>query len=147
MNPIRSIRSIRSARARPGAALFVVTFAIFVDLMVYGLMVPVLPGRASGLGASQGDIGLLLGVYGLAVVLATPAFGVLVDRFGSRRPMVLGLLGLAAATLLFAYAPGLGWLFAARALQGVSAAASWVAGLALLANVFPAEERGPGPWG
>ncbi|MGH3145254.1 MAG: MFS transporter [Rubrobacter sp.] len=133
---------MRSIRGKPNAALLVVTFAIFVDLMVYGLMVPVLPLYASELGASRSATGLLLGAYGLAVVVATPLFGVLADRFGSKRPMVLGLLGLAAATLLFAYAPGLGWLFVARILQGVSAAASWVAGLALLASVFPADQRG-----
>lgn len=133
---------MNSIRGKPATALFVVSFAVFVDLMVYGLMIPVLPGYATGLGASQGTLGLLLGTFGLAVVAATPLFRVLSDRYGSKWPMVGGLLGLAASTLLFAYAPGLGWLFLARTLQGVSSAASWVAGLALLARVYPAAERG-----
>ena len=115
---------------------------MFVDLVVYGLMIPVLPGYASGLGASRSTLGLLVGTFGIAVVAATPLFGVLSDRYGSRWPMVGGLLGLATSTLLFAYAPGLGWLFVARAFQGVSSAASWVAELALLARVYPAAERG-----
>ena len=42
-----------SIRGKPAAALFVVSLAVFVDLLVYGMMVPVLPGYASGLGASQ----------------------------------------------------------------------------------------------
>jgi multidrug resistance protein len=131
-----------SIRGKPAAALFVVSLAVFVDLLVYGMMVPVLPGYASGLGASQSTLGLLLGAFGVAVVAATPLFGVLSDRYGSKWPMVGGLVGLAASTLLFAYAPGLGWLFVARTLQGASSAASWVAGLALLARVYPAAERG-----
>jgi MFS family permease len=90
---------------------------VFVDLVVYGLMIPVLPGYASGLGASRSTLGLLVGTFGIAVVAATPLFGVLSDRYGSRWPMVGGLLGLATSTLLFAYAPGLGWLFVARAFQ------------------------------
>ena len=133
------MNSIRGGRS---TALFVVSFAVFVDLMVYGLMIPVLPGYASDVGASRGTLGLLLGTFGIAVVATTPLFGLLSDRFGSKWPMVGGLLGLAASTLLFAYAPGLEWLFVARALQGVSSAASWVAGLALLARVYPASERG-----
>jgi MFS family permease len=56
--------------------------------------------------------------------------------------LLAGLVGLAASTLLFAYAPGFPFLVAARALQGASAAVSWTAGLALLAASFPAERRG-----
>ena len=114
---------MNSIRGKPATALFVVSFAVFVDLMVYGLMIPVLPGYATGLGASRGTLGLLVGSFGIAVVVATPLFGVLTDRYGNRWPMVGGLLAFTASTLLFAYAPGLAWLFAAQALQGVSSAA------------------------
>jgi DHA1 family solute carrier family 18 vesicular amine transporter 1/2 len=133
---------MNTIRGKPATALFVVSFAMFVDVLVYGLMIPVLPGYASDFGASQGTLGLLVGTFGIAVVAATPLFGMLSDRYGSKWPMVGGLMGLAASTLLFAYAPGLGWLFVGRAFQGVSSAASWVAGLALLARVYPAAERG-----
>jgi MFS family permease len=65
-----------------------------------------------------------------------------VDRQGSRPPLLIGLIGLAASTLFFAYAPSFPLLVIARVLQGVSAAVTWTAGLALLAAVFVKENRG-----
>ena len=75
---------MKPLRGKPATALFVVSFAVFADLMVYGLMIPVLPTYASDLGASRGTLGLLVGTFGIAVVAATPLFGVLTDRYGSR---------------------------------------------------------------
>ena len=63
-------------------ALFVVAFAIFTDMLVYGLVVPVLPSYAQSLGASQTAIGLLFGSYAIALFLCTPIFGVVSDRVG-----------------------------------------------------------------
>jgi MFS transporter, DHA1 family, solute carrier family 18 (vesicular amine transporter), member 1/2 len=71
-----------------------------------------------------------------------------VDRSGPRAPLLAGLVALAAATLLFAAvidvpgALGLAVLSLARAAQGVAAAASWSAGLALIASTHPPERRG-----
>jgi MFS family permease len=55
---------------------------------------------------------------------------------------LIGLIGLAVSTIFFAYAPSFPLLVLARALQGASAAATWTAGLALLAAVYPRERRG-----
>ncbi|KWX82648.1 permease [Paenibacillus riograndensis] len=124
------------------AALFVVGIAIFLDMLIYGLVVPILPKYASALGASQTEIGLLFGSYAIALFIATPIFGALSDRIGRRGPMLWGLLGLAAATLLFAFAEEYWMLIAARALQGLAAAITWTSGLAILADLYPSEERG-----
>ena len=123
-------------------ALFVVSFATFTDMLVYGLVVPVLPRYAVSLGASQTAIGLWFGSYATALFLFTPIFGIVSDRVGRRGPMLGGLLGLAGATLLYAFANSYTVLVLARVLQGISAAATWTAGLALLADLFPAEARG-----
>lgn len=56
--------------------------------------------------------------------------------------MLIGLLGLGATTLLFAFAKAYWLLVLARALQGVAGAATWLPGLALLADHFGPEERG-----
>ncbi|KWX74763.1 MFS transporter [Paenibacillus jilunlii] len=124
------------------AALLVVGIAIFLDMLIYGLVVPILPKYASALGASQTEIGLLFGSYAIALFIATPIFGALSDRIGRRGPMLWGLLGLAAATLLFAFAEEYWMLIAARALQGLAAAITWTSGLAILADLYPSEERG-----
>lgn len=124
------------------AALWVVAVAVFTDMLIYGIIVPILPSYAKTLGATQTEIGFLFGSYAITLLLATPILGVVSDNIGRRLPMILGLFGLAAATMLFGFANSFWLLILARMLQGISAAATWTAGLALLADVFPLQERG-----
>jgi multidrug resistance protein len=121
--------------------LLVVAIAIFTDMLVYSIVVPILPQYAAELGASQQVIGLMFASYALAFLAATPVIGMISDRFGRKKPMIIGLAGLLASTLLFAFANDITILVIARALQGISAAATWTAGLALLADLFPASYR------
>jgi MFS transporter, DHA1 family, solute carrier family 18 (vesicular amine transporter), member 1/2 len=133
---------LRALRGSPPAALAVVTLAIFTDMLLYGLIVPILPGYAASMGVSELAIGVLFGSYSLALLVATPFFGALTDRVGRRGPMLGGVIGIGAATLLFAVAATYPALVGARLLQGVAAAATWIAGLALVADLFPAQSRG-----
>jgi multidrug resistance protein len=108
---------------------------MLVDMLVYSIVVPVLPLYAKELGASTAAIGLLFAVYAVGLVLATPVLGMLSDRVGRRRPMLVGSVGLVAATILFATADTYPLLVTARFVQGVAAAAVWTAGVALVAEV------------
>jgi DHA1 family solute carrier family 18 vesicular amine transporter 1/2 len=136
-----------SSPTRPGAAAAVVTLALAVDMFLYGSLVPLLPALPAVAG-SAGAAGLLFAVYAVAMLVATPLVGRWVDHSGPRAPLLAGLLALAAATALFAAAidvpggTGLAILLVARAAQGVAAAASWAAGLALIASTHPPERRG-----
>ena len=123
-------------------ALFVVALAIFTDMFIHGMIVPILPIYAGSLGISQTALGFLFGSYALALLITTPIFGMISDKLGRRGPMLWGILGLAAATLLFAFANTFWFLLLARILQGCAAAITWTAGLALLADFYPSEERG-----
>jgi len=89
------------------------------------------------------EIGLLYGSYAMGLLVATPVFGLLSDRIGRKWPMLVGLAGLGAATVLLAFVTWLPVMLIARALQGISAASTWVAGLALIADYYPATELGP----
>jgi multidrug resistance protein len=124
------------------AALVVVALALFTDALLYYLLVPLLPAYARAYGLSQMGIGVLFGSYSVSLLLATYPLGRLADRVGRRTPMVWGLAGLFASTLLFAFAHSYPLLILARILQGLSAAATWTAGMALLADHFPPESRG-----
>jgi MFS family permease len=132
---------------RPRAAVAVVTLALAVDMFLYGSLVPLLPVLPAVAG-SAGAAGLLFAAYAVAMLVAIPVVGRWVDRSGPRAPLLAGLLALAAATALFAAVIdvpgglGLGVLLLARAAQGVAAAASWSAGLALIASTYPPERRG-----
>jgi len=133
-------RPVRDAK-RETSALVVVSLALLADMMLYGIAVPVLPALAREYGVSSASLGFLFGVYAVAMIALMPVVGLWTDRAGPRKPLLVGLVGLASSTLLFAFAPGYGFLIAARALQGASAAVSWTAGLALLAASFPVERR------
>ena len=124
------------------AALMVVALALFTDALLYYLLVPLLPAYARQYGLSQMGVGVLFGSYSVSLLLGTYPLGLLADRVGRRAPMVWGLVGLFATTLLFAFAHSYPLLILARVLQGLSAAATWTAGLALLADHFPDQARG-----
>jgi predicted MFS family arabinose efflux permease len=120
----------------------VVATTLFLDMLGYGLVVPVIPVGSARLGAGAAPIGLMFASYGLALFLMTPVLGAIAGRMRRRTLLVLGLAGLAASTTLFGLATTLATLVAARILQGAAAAASWVAGLALLAEGIAPERRG-----
>ena len=122
----------RSARLK---VLGVVTYALFMDYLIYGLIVPLMPYSPAG-AISEQNISLLYGCYAVGVLAATPVFGLLGERIGYRKTMVLGALLSAVAVLLFLLAPGLAWLLLARCCQGAAAAATWTIGLALIAEHY-----------
>jgi EmrB/QacA subfamily drug resistance transporter len=74
--------------------------------------------------------------------------GSLGDLYGERRVFALGVIGFGVASLLCALAPSIGFLIAARALQGVASALLTPASLAVIVNTFPESERGKaiGSW-
>ncbi|SDN10775.1 MFS transporter [Allokutzneria albata] len=124
---------------KKSTAATVASVAIATDMFAYGVAIPVLPRIA---GTSPAQIGVLFAVYAATMLIATPLVGRVVDRHGTRKPMLVGLFGLAAATLLFAFAQSFTGMLVARALQGVAAAVSWTAGLALIAATHEPEVRG-----
>src|SRR5262245_6655063 len=131
--------SLRSSRL---TAVALVTLATFTDIVAYSVAIPVLPDFIRRLGASPTTIGLLFGSFGVTLLAVSMPMGAVSDRLGRRGPMIGGLVALAAATVLFAFATSLPWLFAARLVQGAADAITWVVGFALIADLFPVEERG-----
>lgn len=122
-----NVPTITQRESLTGLALPLV--AVFVVAMGYGVVLPVLPFLLErALGAATRDLvawhtGLLTGVYMLALFLFAPLWGYVSDRTGSRLVILLGLVGFSAAMLWFALARGLVFVYGARALAGVFAAA------------------------
>jgi multidrug resistance protein len=119
-----------------------VTFTTFTDILAYSIAVPVLPDISRRFGASPTVIGVLFASFAVTVLLTAVPMGAVSDRTGRRAPLVGGLLLLAGSSALFAYAPALPWLFAARLAQGAADAITWVVGFALVADLYAADERG-----
>jgi DHA1 family solute carrier family 18 vesicular amine transporter 1/2 len=123
-------------------ALAVVALAFHVDMLLYYLLVPLLPRYARDLGLNQMEVGILFGSYAVALLVATIPVAMLTDRYGRRWPMLGGLVGLGVTTLVFAFSHNYTLLVVARCLQGVAGSATWLPGMALLADHFPSEGRG-----
>lgn len=125
-----------------------VALAVFTDVFLYTIIVPVLPFaltiRAHLDPASiQTWISIFLAVYGAALLLASPICGWLADQIDSRRwPMLLGLLALVASTVLICFGRSIAILAVGRVLQGLSGAVVWVVGLALLVDTVGSEGIG-----
>jgi multidrug resistance protein len=111
-------------------------------MLLYYLLVPLLPRYARDLQLNQMEVGILFGSYAVALLLATFPVALLTDRYGRRGTMLWGLAGLMVTTLVFAVSKQYWLLVLARFLQGVAGAATWLPGMALLADHFPAESRG-----
>jgi DHA1 family multidrug resistance protein-like MFS transporter len=129
------IRTFRDRiAASPDAILVLVVLVIFMDMMIYGLLIPVFPEYAPRFGVNESVIGVVFGVYAAMLLLFSIPMGLLSDRVGRRPLIVAGMLLLALATALFGFSTTIAHLVVARTVQGVSAAATWSAGLALLAD-------------
>lgn len=126
----------------PARALVVASAALFTDMLVHGLAVPVLPLLPSVVAAGPAATGILFSSYAAAMIVATLFAGRIVDRYGPRKPLLIGLIGLAAATLLFASGGPYWLLLIARLAQGIAGGMSWVAALSLIAATTPMEKRG-----
>ena len=114
--------------------LGIVFTTVVIDLVGFGIVLPILPLWAETFGASPTQIGLLTASYAVMQLLFAPVWGRLSDRYG-RRPVILAsLAGSAVAALLIGLAGTLLVLFLARILQGI-AGASYAAAQAYVADV------------
>src|SRR5512144_1265962 len=93
-------------------------------------------------GASLADAQWVLSIYVLSLGVTTPVSGFLADRFGIKRIYLLGLSVFVLGSLLCGFAPSLGWLIAARALQGFGGGVAQPLGPAQLYRAFKPEEQG-----
>lgn len=96
---------------------------VFLDLIGFGIILPLLPSYVGDLGGSAQTVGVLLACFAAAQLVATPMLGRMSDRFGRRRVIVQSLAANAIAMLLFALAASrhaLWLLFASRILAGAT---------------------------
>jgi multidrug resistance protein len=121
--------------------LLFASFILFLDMLLYSIIIPLTPYYEQTFHASTTWIGILFSSYSVALLICTPYFGKLADRVGRKKPILIGLAGMTIATILFSQPIRFEILILARALQGMAAAATWTASLALLADLFQKEER------
>jgi len=100
--------------------LLVIFLTILVNLIGFGIIIPLLPFYAETFGASPLVIGLLFAVFSLCQLIAAPALGDLSDRYGRRPVLIFSLAGTVLSFLMLAVAQSITMLFLARIVDGLS---------------------------
>ncbi|MGE5376380.1 MAG: DHA2 family efflux MFS transporter permease subunit [Bacteroidota bacterium] len=127
---------------RKWKVLISVMFGIFMIILDSTIVNIAFPTLRREFGATLSQAQWVISIYVLALGVTTPISGFLADRFGIKRMYLLGLAIFVASSFLCGLAPSLGWLIAARALQGFGGGISQPLGPAQLYRAFPPEEQG-----
>lgn len=123
--------------------LLVIFFTIFLDLLGFGIVIPLLPFFAKDLGASGLEVGLLMTAYSGMQFIFSPLWGRISDRIGRRPVLLLSITANVAAMLLFAASSTLTFFFLARAFAGMANANIGTA-QAYVADITGPEDRAKG---
>ncbi|MFH1386582.1 MAG: MFS transporter [bacterium] len=126
---------------QPVAMLFVTMFIVMVG---FGIIFPILPFISINMGASPFEIGLLMASYSLMQFIFSPFWGSLSDRVGRKPVILIGLSGFAITLTMFGFATQLWMLFAARILGGILSSACLPTAMAYIADITTEEDRGGG---
>lgn len=126
-------------------SLIFIFVTVMVDVMGFGIIIPVLPTlieELTGLTISQASAygGMLLVSFAVMQFLFSPVLGELSDKYGRRPILLISLLGLAFDYLLHAFATTIGMLFIGRILAGICGASHTTAS-AYIADISTPEEK------
>ena len=109
--------SSKSPDASP-RALYVLLLVVFINLVGFGLVIPLLPFYAKSLNASAWQVTALFSAYSVGQFIAEPFWGRLSDRIGRRPVLIVTILANTLCYVALAFAPSIGWAFAIRLISG-----------------------------
>src|ERR671929_466699 len=125
--------------------LLVIFVTVFIDLVGFGIVIPVLPYYVEGtrFNASPRMVGLLFASYSVMQLIFAPVLGRLSDKYGRRPVLFFSLLGTSAGFLIMGFATTLWMLFLGRIIDGITGGNISTA-QAYIADVTTKEERAKG---
>jgi len=126
------------------ASLTIIFFTVFIDLMGFGILIPILPTFASkNLGVSDFGIGVLIAIYSFLQFIFNPILGKLSDKIG-RRPVIITSLSFTAVSyIIFSFSTTFWMLFLSRLIAGIGGSNIGVA-QAYIADITEKSERSKG---
>ncbi|HXS27786.1 MAG TPA: MFS transporter [Steroidobacteraceae bacterium] len=122
------------------SSLRIMAFVSVVDVLGFGVLIPLLPYMGERFGASPGVITAILGSYSLCQFIASPFWGRLSDRYGRRPILMSSLAGACLSYVILAFAKGLGLLLLSRILAGFMAG-NLAAAFAYASDVSAPDDR------
>lgn len=123
--------------------MLILFLIVFIDLVGFGIIIPLLPFFGEHFAASPAMIGLLMASYSLTQFIAAPFWGRVSDRIGRRPVLLITLAGAAASYVLLGFSNSLWMLFLARGLGGFMAG-NISAAFAYVADITTPENRTKG---
>ena len=130
----------KPARQPVPRGFWVIWTTVAVDLIGFGIVLPILPQYSERFGAGAAVIGLLSASFSLAQLVFAPVWGKLSDRIGRKPIIIISLFGTAIGSLVTGFAGALWVLFLGRIIDGISGASVSVA-QAAVADISPARQR------
>ncbi len=106
-------------RGMKTSPLIIIAITVFIDLLGFGIVIPVLPFYAEKYGATGLTVGLLMSSYSLMQLIFSPVWGRLSDKIGRRPIILMSLLGSAISYFIFGMADSLAVLFISRLFAGI----------------------------
>lgn len=114
---------------------------VFINILSFGMVLPLLPLFAETFGASAFEIGILVAIFSVGQFFAAPIWGRLSDRYG-RKPILLASIAITAVAFsLIGFAKTLTAVFLGRFLHGVASAGNYPVAVAYIADKTTKEER------
>ena len=101
--------------------VLIVALIALVNMLGYGIIIPLLYGYSKKFGLTDFDNGLLFALYSICQFISTPIIGRLSDKYGRRPLLLISIIGTAASFFITAFAPNAFFLFFARMLDGLTA--------------------------
>ncbi|UTW55161.1 MFS transporter [Kordiimonas sp. SCSIO 12610] len=118
-----------------------ILFAVFIDLVGFGIIVPILPFLIDKYDGDTFTGTALISVYSLFALVAGPVWGRMSDKFGRKPALAATFIGATASYVTLAHADSLLWLFIARAMSGAMAGNIGIV-MAAMADMTTAKNRG-----
>jgi MFS family permease len=120
--------------------LLIVALIALVNMLGYGIIIPILYSYSKRYGLTDFQNGLLFAIYSVCQFISTPIIGRLSDKYGRRPMLLISIVGTALSFFMMAFAPNALFLFLARALDGLTAGNIPVV-FAVLSDTTKPEER------
>ena len=142
-----NVSNVHQKKKTDFKSLALLGLAIFIDLLGFGIVIPVLPffveyGPSNGgLSGTPFDYSLLVGIYSLMQFLFAPIWGGLSDRIGRKPVILIGLFGSSIGFFLFGLSTQLWMLYVARIVGGFFASATIGTSYAVISDVSSPESR------
>lgn len=120
--------------------MLIIAFIVLVNMLGYGIIIPILYSYSKRFGLSDFQNGLLFASYSICQFVSTPIIGRLSDKYGRRPMLLLSISGTALSFFTLAFSPNVMFLFVARMLDGLTAGNIPVA-FAVISDTTQPEER------